>query len=95
MSIEVSTPDLLQPLPRIFGNGGAAGGEAEAWHLSGTGKGGAEGQEGTLSASGAVVPLPQEPVGANSAFALEGTEVEVRMGAESPLSQMMGVGSAA
>lgn len=65
VSAGVSTPELFRPLLRSLGNGGAAGGEAEAWRLChpGTGQGGVEdrragGQEGRRSASGAAPPLP-------------------------------------
>lgn len=59
MSTGVSTPELFRPLLRSLGNGGAAGGEAEAWRLChpGTGQGGAEegGQEVSL---GCCSPAP-------------------------------------
>lgn len=57
-----------------FGNGGAAVEEAEAWHLCALWhrKGGMGGQEGRQSASSATPPLPQQPVSAHLAFALEG-----------------------
>lgn len=52
-------------------------------------------RRGARSASGATPPLPQEPVGPNFAFALEGKRGGWGWGVTRPLSQMMGAGLAA
>lgn len=62
VSTGVSTFELFKLLLRSFGNGRAAVGEAEVWHLSvtsGTGKGGVESQEGRQVNLECYSPAPQ------------------------------------
>lgn len=61
VSTEVLTPDLFTPPVQSLGHGGAAGGEAEAWHRSTasvTGEGGVAGQEGRRVSLRCCSPAP-------------------------------------